>query len=91
MTVHTFLEEPRVLRNLTTMVRRRVPACEADDVVQSVLCDVLAARAVPQDDELPRWVVGDPQEQGGRLSSTLAKARGGVRRRSRDPLAARRL
>lgn len=41
------------------MLRRRVPADEAPDLAQTVLCDALAAPAVPVDpDELQRWVNG---------------------------------
>ncbi|MBL9023945.1 MAG: sigma-70 family RNA polymerase sigma factor [Myxococcales bacterium] len=41
------------------MVSRRVPRTEVDDVVQSVLCDALAAGNVPPDPaEVPRWVMG---------------------------------
>lgn len=41
------------------MLRRRVPAEEAQDLAQTVLCDALAAPAVPSDpDELQRWMNG---------------------------------
>src|SRR5215467_12922982 len=46
-------------RRLSAIVRRRVPSQDADDVVQSVLCDALAAEQVPVDpDELARWLAG---------------------------------
>jgi DNA-directed RNA polymerase specialized sigma24 family protein len=42
---------------LASMVRRRVPRGEAEDVVQSVLCDALAADRIPADaGELSRWL-----------------------------------
>lgn len=45
-------------RELRSMVRRRVPASEVEDVVQSVLCDALAAQRVPPDPaDIPRWVM----------------------------------
>nr|WP_275936757.1 sigma factor [Labilithrix luteola] len=46
-------------RGLLSMLRRRVPAEDAQDLAQTVLCDALAAPAVPADpDELQRWVNG---------------------------------
>lgn len=41
------------------MVRRRIPAQDVDDVLQSVLCDALASAHVPTEAaEIPRWVTG---------------------------------
>jgi DNA-directed RNA polymerase specialized sigma24 family protein len=49
--------DPSLRRSLAAMVRRRVPASEADDVAQTVLCDALAAATVPCDPtELRRFV-----------------------------------
>src|SRR5688572_7555967 len=46
-------------RNITAMLRSRVPATEIDDVTQTVLCDALAAPHVPTDPiELRRWLAG---------------------------------
>jgi DNA-directed RNA polymerase specialized sigma24 family protein len=44
------LLEPDFRARLSAMVRRRVPAGEAEDVVQSVMCDALAAQAAPETD-----------------------------------------
>jgi len=53
------LEGPTLHRELSSMVRRRVPQCEVDDVVQGVLCDALAAANVPESpSDVPRWVMG---------------------------------
>jgi DNA-directed RNA polymerase specialized sigma24 family protein len=41
------------------MVRRRVPSSEVEDLVQSVLCEALAAGSIPPDrSEISRWVMG---------------------------------
>jgi DNA-directed RNA polymerase specialized sigma24 family protein len=54
-----FLSQETTRRRLSRLVRRRVPADDADDVVQSVLCDVLAAERVPTSEaELSRWLAG---------------------------------
>ena len=46
-------------RNITAMLRTRVPATDIDDVAQTVLCDALAAPYVPSDPtELRRWLAG---------------------------------
>lgn len=51
------LSEPTLRHNLRAMVRRRVPAAEAEDIVQATLCDALSAARVPADPaEVPRWV-----------------------------------
>ena len=51
------LGDATVRARLAAMVRRRVPRGEADDVVQSVLCDALAAERIPADAvELSRWI-----------------------------------
>jgi DNA-directed RNA polymerase specialized sigma24 family protein len=53
------LGDPALRRSLTDFVRRRVPASDVDDVVQTVLCDALAAPARPTDPaELRRWLLG---------------------------------
>lgn len=44
---------------LTALLRRRVPRDEVADLVQSVLCDALAAEHAPTEpDALARWVTG---------------------------------
>ncbi len=44
-------------RSLTAALRRRVPAPEAEDLAQTVLCDALASPRLPTDPgELRRWV-----------------------------------
>jgi DNA-directed RNA polymerase specialized sigma24 family protein len=51
------LGDATVRARLAAMVRRRVPHGEAEDVVQSVLCDALAAERIPADAvELSRWI-----------------------------------
>src|SRR5262245_11901768 len=54
-----FLAEPAVRQMLAEFVRRRVPASDVDDVVQTVLVEALAAPARPRgEDELRRWLIG---------------------------------
>lgn len=46
-------------RGLTALLQRRLPTQEVEDIAQTVLCDALAARALPSDpDELRRYVSG---------------------------------
>lgn len=53
------LGDPGTRRALEDFVRRRVPAPDVDDVVQTVLCDALAAADRPRDPaELRRWLIG---------------------------------
>lgn len=55
------LGDPALRRSLVDFVRRRVPASDVDDVVQTVLCDALAAPGTsrPKDPtELRRWLLG---------------------------------
>ena len=53
------LADPAVRRAIEDFVRRRVPGVDVDDVVQTVLCDALAAKGRPEDPaELRRWLVG---------------------------------
>lgn len=55
----TVLEGSTLHRELCSMVRRRVPRSEVEDVVQAVLCDALAASNVPASPaDVPRWVMG---------------------------------
>jgi DNA-directed RNA polymerase specialized sigma24 family protein len=54
-----FLAEPAMRRSLEDFVRRRVPASDVEDVVQTVLVEALAAEGRPQDEgELRRWLLG---------------------------------
>jgi DNA-directed RNA polymerase specialized sigma24 family protein len=56
---HQPLGDPALRRSLEDFVRRRVPAADVDDVVQTVLCDALAAEGRPRDPgELRRWLLG---------------------------------
>lgn len=56
---HTHLDDPSLRGALRAMVRRRVPASDVDDVVQSTLVDAVAASAPPADrEQLRRWVFG---------------------------------
>jgi DNA-directed RNA polymerase specialized sigma24 family protein len=53
------LDDPSLRSALTSMVRRKVPASDVDDVVQSTLADALSARELPAEPErLRRWVFG---------------------------------
>lgn len=53
------LAEPAMRRVLVEFVRKRVPASDVEDVVQTVLVEALAAAASPQEEsELRRWVLG---------------------------------
>lgn len=53
------LADPRLRRTVEDFVRKRVPASEVDDVVQTVFCDALAAQRRPEDaSELTRWLIG---------------------------------
>ena len=57
--LRTYLADPRVRRSLASLVQTRVPARDAEDVVQSVLCAALAAESVPEEaSHLPRWIAG---------------------------------
>ena len=53
------LEAPGFLAWLSSIVRRRVPPSDVDDVVQAVLCDALASHLIPIDErEIGRWICG---------------------------------
>jgi RNA polymerase sigma factor (sigma-70 family) len=53
------LGDPALRRALADFVRRRVPAADVDDVVQTVLVEALAAPNRPRDPaELKRWLLG---------------------------------
>lgn len=52
------LADAGLRRSLTAALRRRVPAREAEDLAQTVLCEALASPRLPSDPvELRRWVV----------------------------------
>lgn len=52
------LAAPQLRESLRSMVHRRVPRQDADDVLQAVLCDALAAQKVPDDaEEIMRWLM----------------------------------
>ncbi|MEZ4312528.1 MAG: sigma-70 family RNA polymerase sigma factor [Polyangiaceae bacterium] len=54
-----FLAEPGMRRAIEDFVRRRVPASDVDDIVQTVLVEALSAPARPQDEtELRKWLLG---------------------------------
>jgi DNA-directed RNA polymerase specialized sigma24 family protein len=54
-----YLQRPATRRSLDAYIRRRGLSDSADDLVQTVLCDALAAPAVPdRSSELPRFVTG---------------------------------
>jgi len=53
------LADPALLSALGAHIRTRVPASEADDVLQSVIADALAAETAPDEEgALRRWVFG---------------------------------
>jgi RNA polymerase sigma factor (sigma-70 family) len=53
------LSDPALLGAVEAMVRRRVPAADVDDVVQSALADAVASEDAPEDPEaLRRWLSG---------------------------------
>src|SRR5262245_44234503 len=53
------LGDPALRQTLADFVRRRVPASDVDDVVQTVLVDALAAEGRPRDPgELRKWLLG---------------------------------
>lgn len=54
-----FLAEPAMRRALEDFVRKRVPASDVEDIVQTVLVEALAAPSRPQEEsELRRWLLG---------------------------------
>jgi DNA-directed RNA polymerase specialized sigma24 family protein len=54
-----YISEPSTRTTLRAFVRRRGFSADADDVVQTVLCEALAARVLPNDPlDIPRWVTG---------------------------------
>ncbi len=72
--LHAHVADPRTLSRLRALVRRRVPERDAEDVVQTVVVDALAARARPETREaVQRWMAGiarhkvaDYHRRGGR-------------------------
>jgi len=53
------LSSPELRRGLAAMLRRRVPADEVPDLMQTVLCDALASARLPESpEEIARWVSG---------------------------------
>jgi DNA-directed RNA polymerase specialized sigma24 family protein len=57
--LHHRLGSPELRRLVESVVRRRVPEREVDDLVQTVLCDALASESIPEDDDaLRRWLIG---------------------------------
>ena len=53
------LEEPRFRAWISAIVRRRVPAADADDVLQAIMCDALASAGIPIDEEeIGKWISG---------------------------------
>lgn len=54
-----YVAEPSTQSSLRAFVRRRGFRADADDVVQTVLCEALAAPVMPTDPlDIPRWVWG---------------------------------
>jgi DNA-directed RNA polymerase specialized sigma24 family protein len=70
------LADPAMRRLIERFVRRRVPAGEVDDVVQTVLCDALAAEQPPDSDEaLRKWLVGITRHKVADLHRANGRAR----------------
>lgn len=84
-TLRRHVQDPTALSRLRALVRRRVPERDAEDVVQTVVCDALAAAKKPdRDSDVPRWIAGiahhkvaDYHRRGGRelLDPDAADAR----------------
>ena len=54
-----YVARPRTRSQLNAYVRRRGLPDDAEDVVQTVLCDALAVQAVPVEaEDVPRWLTG---------------------------------
>src|SRR6188768_1509900 len=54
-----YVAQPTTRSSLRDYVRRRGFFDDADDLVQTVLCDALAVQAVPAEaEDLPRWITG---------------------------------
>ncbi|MEO8796513.1 MAG: hypothetical protein ABI551_01385 [Polyangiaceae bacterium] len=81
------LETPGFLARLANIVRRRVPASDVDDVVQSVVCDALGSAFIPIDDgEITCWIFGiarnkvaDVHRRAKREASAPDEPAGGAR------------
>src|SRR5690349_5638501 len=57
--VDAALADPELRRFLLDFVKRRVSAADADDIVQTVLCDALVAKNLPTDkEELRKYLLG---------------------------------
>lgn len=53
------LADPELRRFLLEFVKRRVSAADADDIVQTVLCDALVAKNLPTEkEELRKYLIG---------------------------------
>ena len=56
---HDALKDPSLRKGLVSMVRKRVPEVDVEDVVQATFADALSGENAPQDDEgFRRWVYG---------------------------------
>jgi len=53
------LAEPAIRRSLEDFIRRRVPAADVEDLVQTVLVEALASATRPHEEgEVKRWLIG---------------------------------
>ena len=53
------LEEPAFRAWIAAVVKRRVPAADAEDVMQAIMCDALASAGAPVDEnDIARWISG---------------------------------
>jgi len=70
------LSSPELRRLVEKMVRRKVPAVDVEDVVQTVLCDALTAVEPPSDDEqLRKWLAGITRHKVADFHRAGSKAR----------------
>jgi DNA-directed RNA polymerase specialized sigma24 family protein/quercetin dioxygenase-like cupin family protein len=74
------LHAPELRHALERYVRCRVPAADVDDIVQTVLCDALAAAPRTPCRELSRWVMGIARHKVADMyRDTAARARAAQR------------
>jgi RNA polymerase sigma-70 factor (ECF subfamily) len=57
--VRSLLADPGLRSQLESMVRRRVPSSEVDDIIQSTFTEALVSKTAPDEpDALRRWIFG---------------------------------
>src|SRR5437667_12827876 len=64
--VRTLLADPGLRSALESMVRRRVPSAEVDDIIQSTFTEALVSKTAPgEPDALRRWIFGVARNKVG--------------------------